>query len=104
MKGNRGAKGGTGCLLMFICWLSESYPPKREKETSSKRKETNPALTRGFELGLWVDSQTNQLVVVTVPDMQFPLSQPPQIPPIMSLSPHFFLNLNTMEFSDIENG
>lgn len=85
MQEKRGAKGGTGSLHMFICiyllvvWILSSQEGKGN--FFKEKRERDPASTEGFELGLWVDSQPNQLVVSTVPDMQFPLSQPPQIPP-----------------------
>lgn len=104
MQENRGAKGGTGCLYMFICmhllvvWILFSQEGKGD--FFKEKRASDPASTHGFELGLWVDSQPNQLVVFTVPDVQFPLSQPPQIPPHVSLSPFLSINLNTIEFSD----
>lgn len=41
--------GVSTCLSVSICWLSESYPPKREGETSSKRKGEQAR----FDTGVW---------------------------------------------------
>lgn len=87
------------CLFVCICWLSESYPPKRERETSSKRKERAILLRhRGLNLdcglipspiSLWF----SQSLTCNFPSVNLLKS------PLMSLS-HRFSQSNTIEFSD----
>lgn len=108
----RGPKEGrSGRLYLFILiyllvvWILSSQEGKGN--VFKEKRERDPALTQRSELGLWVDSQPNQLVVCSVPHMQFPLSQPPQIPhlptpkPNVSLSLLLSVGLNIMEFNDI---
>lgn len=74
------AKGGGSTEYasprLFIVCLNLALPRVKGKR-SSKRGGRDCVPTQRSELGLWVDSQPNQLVVSTVLDTQFPLSQPP---------------------------
>lgn len=59
---------------------------------SRRQRERDHASAKWFELGLGLDSQPNQLVVSKVPDTQFPLCQPPEIPLNVSSSLTFSLS------------
>lgn len=99
-KQNGGPKGDTesslvylylfvGCLNFF---LPRGKQKRLQREEGEREGERDWGSAKWFELGLWVDSQPNQLVVSKVPDMQFPLCQPPEIPLNVSSSLTFSLN------------
>lgn len=104
MQEKRGAKGVLGvstCLSVSICWLSESYPPKRERETSSKRKESAILLRqRGLNLDCGLIPSPISLWFPQSLTCNFPSVNLLKSPPHVSLSPFLSVSLNTIEFSD----
>lgn len=82
------------CVYLLVVWIFSSQEGNRHvfKEKRESERERDFASAKWFELGLWVDSQPNQRVVSKVPDMQFPLCQPPEIPLNVSSSLTFSLN------------